>query len=63
MPILWTQFCEEFKQQYMDSPHAEWARDKLKKLEIKNNDINTYMAKFEELARNTNYNTGHTAMV
>jgi Retrotransposon gag protein len=50
MPILWTQFYEEFEQQYMDSSHTEWARDKLKKLEMKNNDINAYMAKFKELA-------------
>jgi Retrotransposon gag protein len=63
MPILWTQFCEEFEQQYIDNSCAEQARDKLKKLEMKNNNIDAYMAKFEELAQNANYNTGHVAMV
>jgi hypothetical protein len=47
----------------MDSSQAEWARDKLKKLEIKKDNINAYMAKFEKLAQNANYNTGHAAMM
>jgi hypothetical protein len=47
----------------MDSSCTEQARDELKKLEIKNNNIDAYVAKFEELARNTNYNTGHTATI
>jgi Retrotransposon gag protein len=63
IPILWTQFCEEFEQQYIDSSRAECARDKLKKLKMKNDNINAYVAKFEELARNANYNTGHVATV
>jgi Retrotransposon gag protein len=63
IPILWTQFCEEFEQQYMDSSRAEQARDELKKLKMKNNDVDAYVAKFEELARNANYNTGHAATV
>jgi Retrotransposon gag protein len=61
--ILWTQFCEEFEQQYMDSSRAEQARDELKKLEMKNDDVDAYVAKFKELARNANYNTGHAAIV
>jgi Retrotransposon gag protein len=63
IPILWTQFCEEFEQQYMDSSRAEQARDELKKLEMKNDNVDAYVAKFEELARNANYNTGHAATV
>jgi Retrotransposon gag protein len=63
IPILWTQFCDEFEQQYMDSSRAEQARDELKKLEMKNDDIDAYVAKFEELARNASYNTGHAATV
>jgi hypothetical protein len=47
----------------MDSSRAEQARDKLKKLEMKNNDDDAYVAKFEELARSANYNTGHAATV
>jgi hypothetical protein len=30
---------------------------------MKNNDIDAYMAKFEELVQNANYNTGHAATV
>ena len=30
---------------------------------MKNDDVDAYVAKFEELARNTNYNTGHAATV
>jgi hypothetical protein len=47
----------------MDSSRAERARDELKKLEMKNDNVDAYIAKFEELARNANYNTGHAAIV
>jgi hypothetical protein len=48
---LWTQFLEEFRQQFQDTQKGDRARAQLEGLHIQFLEINTYIAKFEGLAR------------
>jgi Retrotransposon gag protein len=50
VPLLWTQFCNKFDQQFRDFSQFECAREELKRLMMHNDEIDLYIAKFEELA-------------
>jgi hypothetical protein len=49
IPELWTQFLVEFGQQFQDMQKEDQARVQLEGLHMKFPEINTYIAKFEEL--------------
>jgi hypothetical protein len=59
VPELWMQFLEEFAQQFQDMQKEDRARAQLKGLQMKFPDIDAYIAKFEELARQVGYTTGN----
>jgi hypothetical protein len=48
--LLWDFFLQEFKVQYLDMAREDQARIEIMKLKLKDNDIDAYIAKFEELA-------------
>jgi hypothetical protein len=48
--LLWDHFLQEFDRQYMDSTREDRARKDLSKLQMKDYDIDTYIAKFKELS-------------
>jgi Retrotransposon gag protein len=50
VPLLWMQFCNEFDQQFRDSSQFKHTQEELKRLTMYNNEIDLYIAKFEELA-------------
>jgi hypothetical protein len=47
--LLWDFFLQEFKVQYLDMAREDQARIEIMKLKLKDNDIDAYIAKFEEL--------------
>ncbi len=55
---LWQGFLVEFSDQFQDTQREMWARQEITRLKMKYPDINGYIAKFEELAQITEYNTG-----
>jgi hypothetical protein len=63
IPELWTQFLEEFGQQFQDTQKEDQARAQLEGLWMKFPKIDTYIAKFEELARQAGYTMGNPQMV
>jgi hypothetical protein len=50
VPLLWDFFLQEFEVQYLDTAKGDRARAEITKLKLKDNDIDMYIAKFEELA-------------
>jgi hypothetical protein len=58
IPDLWTQFLEEFGQQFQDMQKEDHARAQMEELRMKFPEIDTYIAKFEELARQARYTVG-----
>jgi hypothetical protein len=50
VPLLWDFFLQEFEVQYLDTAREDRARAEITKLKLKDNDIDAYIAKFEELA-------------
>jgi hypothetical protein len=50
IPLLWDHFLQEFNRQYMDSTRENCARTELEKLQMKDYNIDTHIAKFEELS-------------
>jgi hypothetical protein len=58
VPLLWDFFLQEFNVQYLDTAREDRARAEITKLKLKDNDIDTYIAKFEELARQAGYTLG-----
>jgi hypothetical protein len=56
--LLWDFFLQEFEVQYLDSAKGDQARVEITKLKLKDNDIDAYIAKFEELARQAGYILG-----
>jgi Retrotransposon gag protein len=59
VPLLWDHFLQEFDRQYMDSTREDRARKELSELTMKDYDIDTYIAKFEELSRQASYTIGN----
>jgi hypothetical protein len=55
---LWEGFLIEFADQFQDTQREMRARQEIAKLKMKYPDIDGYIAKFEELARIAEYNTG-----
>jgi hypothetical protein len=58
VPLLWDFFLQEFKVQYLDTTREDRARAEITKLKLKDNDIDAYIAKFEELAQQAGYTLG-----
>jgi hypothetical protein len=50
VPLLWDFFLQEFEVQYLDTAREDQAQAEITKLKLKDNDIDAYIAKFEELA-------------
>jgi hypothetical protein len=48
--LLWDFFLQEFEVQYLDTAREDRARAEITKLKLKDNDIDAYIVKFEELA-------------
>jgi hypothetical protein len=63
IPLLWDHFVQEFDRQYLDSTRENRARNELETLLMKENDIDAYIAKFEELSRQANYTIGNEQSV
>jgi hypothetical protein len=61
--LLWDHFFQEFDRQYIDFIRENHTRNELKKLHIKDNDIDAYIAKFEELSSQANYTIGNEQSV
>jgi hypothetical protein len=60
IPVLWTQFLEEFRQQFQDTQKEDRAHAQLEGLRMCFPEIDSYIAKFEELARQAGYTTGNS---
>jgi hypothetical protein len=60
VPLLWEQFLFEFDAQYLDLAREDRARTALENHTMKYGDIDTYISKFEELARRAGYTTGNS---
>jgi hypothetical protein len=58
VPLLWDFFLQEFEVQYLDTAREDRARAEITKLKLKDNDIDAYIAKFEELVRQAGYTLG-----
>jgi hypothetical protein len=58
VPLLWDFFLQEFEVQYLDTAREDRAQAEITKLKLKDNDIDTYIAKFEELAWQAGYTLG-----
>jgi len=55
---LWQGFLVKFTDQFQDTQREMRARQEIAKLKMKYPDIDSYIAKFKELARIAEYNTG-----
>ena len=51
IPEVWEQFCDEFRDQFLDTSEQETAWTDLQKLRMEPGKIDQYISKFEELAR------------
>jgi hypothetical protein len=60
IPDLWTQFLEEFGQQFQDTQKEDRACAQLEGLRMHFPEIDTYITKFEELARQVGYTVGNS---
>jgi hypothetical protein len=58
IPLLWDFFLQEFEVQYLDTAREDRAQAEITKLKLKDNDIDAYIAKFEELVRQAGYTLG-----
>jgi hypothetical protein len=56
VPAVWNHFEEEFKAKFMDSTRELRARTQLDQLGFKYPDIDGYIAEFEDLITQANYN-------
>jgi hypothetical protein len=59
IPDLWIQFLEEFRQQFQDTQKEDRACAQLEGLRMYFPEINTYIIKFKELARQARYTAGN----
>jgi hypothetical protein len=60
IPDLWTQFLAEFGQQFQDTQKENWVWAQLESLRMHFPDIDKYIAKFKELARQAGYTVGNS---
>jgi hypothetical protein len=58
VPLLWDFFLQEFEVQYLNATREDRAHAEITKLKLKDNDIDTYIAKFEELVQQAGYMLG-----
>jgi hypothetical protein len=58
VPLLWVFFLQEFEVQYLNTAREDQAQAEITKHKLKDNDIDAYIAKFEELARQVGYMLG-----
>jgi hypothetical protein len=58
IPAVWDAFLEEFRTRFQDTGAEQRARNQLAGLRLRNNEIDQYIADFEEEARKANYTTG-----
>jgi hypothetical protein len=63
IPELWTQFLVEFGQQFQDMQKKNWVCTQLEGLCMKFPEIDTYIMKFKELARQVGYTMGNPKTV
>jgi Retrotransposon gag protein/Zinc knuckle len=63
VPLFWDYFLQEFDRQYLDSTREDRAWLALQSLKLKDNDIDAYIAKFEELACQADYTVGGTESI
>jgi hypothetical protein len=63
IPDLWMQFLDKFKQQFQDMQKGDRAHAQLEGLRMHFLEINTYIAKFEELARQVGYTAGNSKTI
>jgi hypothetical protein len=63
IPALWDQFLVEFDNQFQDSNRPERARKDLGALRMTFPHINTYVSKFEGLARMAGYTQGSPEVI
>jgi hypothetical protein len=59
IPDLWMQFLLEFGQQFQDTQKEDQACVQLEGLQMRFPEVNTYIMKFEELARQARYTVGN----
>jgi hypothetical protein len=50
VPAVWTDFLQEFRQQFLNTQVQHRARQALEELHMKEGGIDQYITKFEELA-------------
>jgi hypothetical protein len=60
IPDLWTQFLEEFRQQFQNTQKEDRAHTQLEGLRMCFPEIDSYIAKFKELARQAGYTVGNS---
>jgi hypothetical protein len=58
VPILWDQFLVEFERNFQDTAKADKARTAIQNFQMKGDDVDAYIAGFEQLARRAGYTTG-----
>src|SRR5712672_611191 len=58
VPILWDQFLVEFERNFQDTAKADKARTAIQNVQMKGDDVDAYIAGFEQLARRAGYTTG-----
>jgi hypothetical protein len=58
VPILWDQFLMEFEKNFQDMAKADKARTAIQNFQMKGDDVDAYIAGFEQLARRAGYTTG-----
>ena len=61
LPAIWNAFLAEFATQFQDTQRPNRAHIELELLKMKPGEINQYITKFEELARQALYNVGDEA--
>src|SRR5580692_10371935 len=59
IPAIWTQFLDEFAQQFQDTQALQRARNKIMDFKMQDDRYDEYMAKFESLARRAGYTQGN----
>jgi hypothetical protein len=59
IPAVWMLFLHKFSRQYLDSQAPMRACKQLEDLRMKGDDIDPYVAKFEELCQDAGYTTGN----
>ena len=61
LPAIWNAFLAEFATQFQDTQRPNRAHVELESLKMKPGEVDQYIAKFEELARQALYNVGDEA--